>query len=229
MKQPLVSVIIPAYNAERYVREAVESVFAQQYRPIEVVCVDDCSTDDTADVLASFGSEIRVISREQNGGIGVARNDGLQAATGELIAFLDADDYWSPDKLTVQQEFLHQHPEIDAVFSHMRCFLSPDLSEAERRARFCPPKPVPGLVAGTALISRSAFEKVGLFDPKWRIGEFVDWLARAESKGIVYKMLPDVFLARRIHSSNNVVTDKSSRSDYLKIVKAALDRKRRAA
>ncbi|NBT37728.1 MAG: glycosyltransferase family 2 protein, partial [Actinobacteria bacterium] len=138
----------------------------------------------------------------------------------------DADDFWPAEKLAAQEAFLRERPDVAIVFSHMRCFLSPDLSEEQSRARFCPPVPMAAEVAGTSLIRASAFEAIGSFDPRWKVGEFIDWLSRARSAGIVDGMLPDVFLERRIHATNTGITDRSSRADYLKIVKEALDRKR---
>ncbi len=226
---PLISVVIPAYNAEQYVKEAAESVLAQTYRPLEIICVDDASTDGTADVLASFGERVRVIRRAENGGGAAARNDGLALARGEYVAFLDADDFWPPEKLAVQEAYLRAHPAVDALFAHMRCFLSPDLPEEEQRRRFCPPAPMPAQVPGTALIRRAVFDKVGAFDPQWRVGEFIDWVARARAAGCVDETLPDVFLMRRIHATNTGITGRASRGDYAAILKAALDRKRRAA
>jgi glycosyltransferase involved in cell wall biosynthesis len=111
---PLVSVVMPVYNGARYLRQALESALTQTYRPLEIVVVDDGSTDDTPALLAEFGDKIRSI-RQQNSGSAAARNAALRAARGELIAFLDADDLWLPRKLAVQVDYLRDHPEVDLV------------------------------------------------------------------------------------------------------------------
>ena len=111
----LVSVIIPAYNVERYVGAAIESVLAQTYHPIEILVVNDGSTDGTQLVLNRFGDAITVLAQE-NQGLASARNRGLLAARGEFIAFLDADDVWAPIKTAHEVEFLHKRP--DCVFVH---------------------------------------------------------------------------------------------------------------
>jgi glycosyltransferase involved in cell wall biosynthesis len=98
---PRVSVIIPAHNAARFVTETVESVLNQKHRDLEVIVVDDGSTDETAEVLRAFGDRI-VLRSQPNGGVARARNEGARVATGEWLAFLDADDLWLPDKLERQ-------------------------------------------------------------------------------------------------------------------------------
>jgi glycosyltransferase involved in cell wall biosynthesis len=108
---PTVSVIVPVYNAERYLGEALESVLAQTYSDYEVIVVNDGSTDGSEQVALGFGDRIRYI-RQENAGPGAARNRGIELARGELIAFLDADDLWLPGKLAAQVEFMETHPGV---------------------------------------------------------------------------------------------------------------------
>ncbi len=108
---PAVSVVIPAYNAAWCVRRAVDSVLAQTFRDFELLVVDDGSTDDTAQVLGSYGPAVTVFQKA-NGGLSSARNAGIGAARGELIAFLDADDWWLPMKLERQVELMCSRPEL---------------------------------------------------------------------------------------------------------------------
>ncbi len=108
---PVVSVVIPAYNAAWCVRKAIDGVLAQTYRDYEVVAVNDGSTDDTAAVLAGYGSAIRVVD-QPNGGMSNARNAGIRASRGEFIAFLDSDDWWLPPKLERQVALMRERPEI---------------------------------------------------------------------------------------------------------------------
>src|SRR5512143_4014499 len=112
--EPLVSVVMPVYNGARYLRQALESALNQTYRPLEIIVVDDGSTDETSAILAEFGSRIRAI-RQKNPGSAAARNAALQAAHGEIIAFLDADDLWLPQKLEVQVAYLRAHPDVELV------------------------------------------------------------------------------------------------------------------
>ena len=108
---PAVSVVIPAYNAAWCIRRAVDSVLAQDFREIEIVVVNDGSTDDTAAVLAGYGDAVRVVE-QRNGGLSSARNAGIRAARGEFVAFLDADDWWLPGKLSAQMALMRARPEL---------------------------------------------------------------------------------------------------------------------
>lgn len=122
---PLISVVIPAYNAEAFIGEALESVMAQSYRPLEVIVVDDGSTDNTGGVVEQFAGkaaaefEVRYV-RQQNGGPSRARNAGIKAAQGEFIALLDADDQWCQSKLQLQMELFERNESIDLVFCNVR-------------------------------------------------------------------------------------------------------------
>ena len=131
---PLVSVIVPAYNAARFLPHAVESIRRQDYLPLEIVIVDDGSTDDTAEVARDLGSDIRYVY-QPNAGPAAARNRGLEQARRELIAFLDADDEWPPDKLRIQVGRLLAEPELDVVTGrthYIRLPGAPDLKIVSR-------------------------------------------------------------------------------------------------
>jgi len=108
--RPLVSVVIPTFNRAWAVERAVDSVLEQDYRPFELIIVDDGSTDQTSDILARYGDQLTVVCQE-NRGVSAARNSGIVRAKGDLIAFLDSDDYWKPQKLTVQVDFFTFHPD----------------------------------------------------------------------------------------------------------------------
>ena len=110
MSTPTVSVVIPAYNAAWCVERAIESVLAQRYTDFELIVVDDGSTDGTPGVLERHGARLRIV-RKENGGLASARNAGIRAARSDYVAFLDADDWWMPDKLTRQLAWLEMHPE----------------------------------------------------------------------------------------------------------------------
>src|SRR5262252_5932775 len=122
----LVSVIIPVFNCERYVAAAIESVLKQTTQPEEVVVVDDGSTDDTPRILAALSPRVTFV-RQPNCGAATAINRGLEAASGRIFCFLDADDLWLPDKVARQLDWLTSYPNTEAVFGHVQQFFSEDL------------------------------------------------------------------------------------------------------
>jgi glycosyltransferase involved in cell wall biosynthesis len=184
MADELVSVVIPTFNYGRFVTEAVASALAQRYPHVEVVIVDDGSTDDTAGRLVPFLDRIRCI-RQENQGVSAARNTGIRAARGEVIALLDADDVWHPRKLEVQMRCLAAHPEVGLLatdlFADSRdCWpavgdpppldvLPLALDDLVFRTCFAP---------SSVLVRRACLDAVGLFDPGLRCAEDRDLWVR---------------------------------------------------
>jgi glycosyltransferase involved in cell wall biosynthesis len=225
MSTPGISVVVPAYNAERYLAEALESVLVQTPPGTEVIVVDDGSTDGTAAVAESFAPLVRVL-REPHGGIGAAFNRGMREARGTLIASIDADDRWLPGKLSLQCEVLDAHPSVDAVFGLVRQFLSPE-KEAERGRFAFSEEPVPGYVRGVMLFRREVWERVGEIETHLVAGEFVSWYARAAEAGVTMQVVPHVVYERRVHGLNTVIRERdAAHRDYLHLIKATLDRRR---
>jgi len=221
-------VILPVFNGECYISEAIESVLAQTYSPAEILVVDDGSTDGTAQILEDYSRrETRVLAfRQENQGIGAARNCGVAHARGEYLAFLDADDLWGENKLEMQVGAFDRCPDVDIVFGHVLQFISPELEDEQWHDVRCPGGPMPGYLASTMLISRHVFHRVGLFDTSLRVGEFVHWYLRAVDMGLESIMLPDVVLRRRIHDSNVGRRRCDDRVDYVRVLKDVLDRRR---
>ncbi|HXH97495.1 MAG TPA: glycosyltransferase family A protein [Gaiellaceae bacterium] len=224
----LISVMIGVYNGAPYLGEAIESVLSQDYEPLELIVVDDGSDDGSGDVAKSF-AEVRYI-RQENQGNGAARNTAVEAAAGELFAFLDADDRFTPGKLRIQKAALDAAPELDMVFGHVREFFSPELDEATRNALRPPaPEPMPWTAPNLMLVRRASFERVGPFTTAVRVGVTVDWFARAGEAGLRYAVLPEIVLERRLHTQNNGLRERGSRSQYLQVIRAAMERRRAVA
>lgn len=118
MSQVMVSVVIPCFNSEKWIKETLESVFNQSYRSIEVIVVDDGSTDKTKEIVCSFGETIKYIA-QSNQGPSIARNVGIREANGKYIAFLDSDDLWESDKLYKQVQYLEENQNTALVFSNV--------------------------------------------------------------------------------------------------------------
>lgn len=224
---PLISVMIGVYNAEPYLAEAIESVLAQDYEPLELVVVDDGSNDGSAEVAKSF-PQVNYFFQD-NAGNGAARNRAVEAATGDLFAFVDADDRFTPGKLTLQKAALDADPALDMVFGHVREFLSPELDEETRSALRPPaPEPMPWTAPNLMLIRRESFLRVGPFSTTFRVGVTVDWFARASEAGLRYAVLPEVVLERRLHTQNNGLRERGARTQYLDVIRAAMERRRAA-
>lgn len=196
-----VSVIIPSYNYGRFISEAIGSALSQTLTPAEIIVVDDGSVDDTADIVAGFGDAVRYV-RQENAGVCVARNRGVEESSGELIAFLDADDIWEPTKLEKQAELFERDPRTGLVHCGMREFdndtgrtiaLHTAGMEGEVADQLLLWENAAVNVSGSSImVRRKAFDAVGGFDPRQKCGE--DWdlcyrIARRYRVGFVQESL----------------------------------------
>jgi glycosyltransferase involved in cell wall biosynthesis len=219
----LVSCIIPVYNGAAFIRDAVQSILAQTGTDTEIIVVDDGSTDDTPAVVATFGETVRYL-HQTNRGPAAARNAGIACARGDWIAFLDADDLWLPGKLPSQLRRFGERPELQVVFGGMRNVPLPGTDEAVFRPEQWPAIPFSPC---TMLARRGVFDQVGLFDPNLRRGEDTEWFVRMMMRGVTYEVLPDLVLERRIHGANLSAEQLPSPQDVVRVLKLALDRRRR--
>lgn len=202
MTPSLISCVVPVFNGEVFLGEALDSILAQTYRPLEVIVVDDGSTDGTAEVAAGYGKQITYL-RQPDVGLAAARNCGLETAHGEFIAFLDADDIWHREKLARQMARFREKPEIDMCTTHFQNFWTSGLGEEEKRYQeHRLARPMAGWIVATLLARRSVFEKVGQFDPSARQGGAPLWFLHAVEVGSVLELLPDVLVYRRFHGEN---------------------------
>jgi glycosyltransferase involved in cell wall biosynthesis len=220
----LISVVIPAYNAEHYIAEAIESILRQDYDPLEILVVDDGSTDATKSVVNHYSSVMYYF--QEHAGIGSALNRGIRETKGEFLSFLDADDIWTQGKLTKQMGVFDTHHDVECVFGHIESFLSPELSAGQEAAIGVHTGVQPGYSKCTMLIKRDSLLCVGMFDPAWTIGEFIDWYARALDKGIKSHLLSDILAKRRIHGANISIREREKQIEFVQILRRALDRRR---
>ena len=214
---PLVSVVMPVYNGLPHLREAIASVLAQTYPAVELVIVDDGSTDGSAEVAEAL-APAAVVIRQENQGQAAARNRALIVAKGEFIAFLDADDLALPERLARQVEAV-QEAGVDAAFCHLSEFraLASGVREVDA--------PRPALLPTSCLVTRAAAARIGPFQTSLRVGEFVDWWARGVDLGLRSVMVPELLAERRLHAGNTGRTRPQDRSDFLKVIRAARDRR----
>jgi len=226
MRNPLISVIIPAYNNANYLPEAIQSVLAQDYPRIELIVVDDGSTDDTRFAVAPYTDRLLYWFQE-NAGIAGARNAGYRQSAGSFIAFLDADDLFTPGRLRLQLSAFEEDPTLACVQGHMVQFVSPELpADFALRIRGETGGAIPAPLASTTLIRRSAYERVGPWDESLNVGVDMDWYARLQEAGVPYRMLEQCLLRRRIHRTNTNLRCAGEQSERLHVLKNILDRRR---
>ncbi|MBI3807269.1 MAG: glycosyltransferase family 2 protein [Nitrospirae bacterium] len=205
---PLVSVVIPIYNGERFLQESLESVFAQTFQDYEIVCVDDGSTDSSCALLKQYGVQVRVI-QQANAGQSAARNEGVRQASGAFVAFLDQDDRWYPSKLEQQVAVLNAEPDVVLVHCNYDRMdkdgrvLVAGAALAEQASALASPL---GRLIGEALVFPSAmlvrrdvFQQVGGFDSELRGFEDFDLIARLKQQGH-FVLLPESGMAYRLHA-----------------------------
>jgi glycosyltransferase involved in cell wall biosynthesis len=223
-EKPLVSVVIPVYNGARYLREALESVFAQTYRPFEVIVVDDGSVDDSSLIAQSF-LEVRYI-RQANQGVAAARNNAIDTARGQFLAFLDQDDLWTPEKLRLQIGHLLSHPELGYTLTQQKFFLDPGAALPSWFRKELFDSVHTGWVLGTLVVRRTTFEQVGNFSAGYAAANDSDWFFRAKAAAIPMAVVPELLLLKRIHEANESARAREVLSELRKVVKSSLDRHR---
>jgi glycosyltransferase involved in cell wall biosynthesis len=222
----MISAVIPVFNGEAYLAEAIESVLGQTLPPGEILVVDDGSSDGTARVVERYYPRV-IYRRQVNQGPGAARNLGIRESKGDFIAFLDADDLWLPERLEMQKNALDEDAGLDLVFCNMLQFRSPELSTAIAESLICDGRVQPSPLISCMLARRSAFERIGPLREDLK-AEFVDWYLRAQDAGLKMRILDELLVKRRIHGGNFSLRNKDMRHEYLHSLKASLDRRRAA-
>lgn len=226
----LVSVIMPVYNGKRYLAEALASVLEQDYPDLEVIVVDDGSTDGSGQLVRSVAETSRAPVRyvyQENQGPAAARNHGLQLAWGDLIAFQDADDVWTPDKLAIQVSYLQSRPTMQYVVCRTRFFLEPGCQPPPGfRPEWLTQAP-PAYLMQTLLARRRLFDQIGRFDPSLSRAEDIDWFARLLDAQIPGHVIPRVLLHKRVHAANISLTGFSNNQFLLAALRRSVLRKQR--
>jgi len=229
MTAPRVSCIVPVYNGERFLPEALESVLRQTRPPDEIIVVDDGSTDGSGRIAAALGPPVRCV-RQENAGPAAARNLAIRLAAGDFLAFLDADDLWLPRKLELQLATMRERPELDYCVTHLQNFWMPELSAEEKAFRHQPfAQPLPAFSFPSFLGRRRMVDRVGPCREDLRVASDTDWFIRAREVGLAYEVLPEVLVRRRLHRGNLTRADLASSATLIANLKASLDRRRRGA
>lgn len=222
--KPLISVIIPVLNGERFLAAAVKSVLAQSYRPIEIIVVDDSSIDDTRRVAEKFAGQVRYIYQD-NKGPSAARDTGIRASKADILAFIDADDLWAKDKLEIQLRLLNKHQQADIILGHLQYVIPKVLGEYSFTFTKVS-RSFLGLSLGASLIRRSAFDTIGLLEPTMEHYEDVEWFLRARDADLPIVTHEEVVLYYILHGNNaSRDTPDEDTSFLLRALKESIDRR----
>jgi len=223
---PLVSVVIPVYNGEKFIHKTLESVFAQDYKNYEALVIDDGSSDNSAKIIKTFDAAQYLF--QENQGNAAARNKGILEAKGDFIALLDQDDLWTKNKLTEHIKHHLNYPEVLYTIAYLRFFLEDGVEkpvwfrEELLRQKHVDHSP------GSLVAHRRAFDTVGMFDPTYKLTSDSDWIFRAKDKKISMAIIPKVLLLRRIHKTNQSAQVKQAHSEFLNLIRKSVKRKKTA-
>jgi glycosyltransferase involved in cell wall biosynthesis len=219
-----VSAILPVYNGEAFLAEAIDSVLRQAYEPLELIVIDDGSTDRTAEIAKGYGDKVRYVY-QNNAGAAAARNNGLRVASGDVIAFIDADDVWPEGKLAVQMEKLQLDPNLEVVIGRVQYYVPRQTPEG--KFTFAPFMPaVLGGNLGAGVYKKTVFEKLGNLDQMYRYCDDVDLFLRIREKNIPMLVVDAVTLDYRIHNTNMTRERPARDSEFHRALKRSLDRRR---
>lgn len=225
MNDNLISTVMAVWNGEKYLREAIDSILNQSHPPSELIVVDDGSDDDTDSILRSYRNVIKHVTRCHEGQAAALRA-GAEIASGQYLAFQDADDLWTFDKLAVQLKFLSDFSDFEAAFSLSEQFVSPELG-IENNAFIFGQTILVGEIAACMLIRRAAFERVGNFDPTLKSAGFVEWLGRAKKLNLRFAIIDRPLHMRRLHPLNFGRTHSETRDkSLLTALKKNIDRRK---
>lgn len=221
-----VSVVVPVRDGERYLGEALDSIVGQSSPPREVVVVDDGSTDSSPAVAERYGPPVRVLRQPPLGQF-AAVNAGIEASRGALLAFLDADDVWTPGSLACRLARIVEDDEPDAVFGRTVQFVSPELVADAHRYRF-DRGPVSATMFQSMVIRRAAFIRVGVLAVDYATSANIDWMSRATAADLRSVMIADVVARRRLHGANISIRAKDEKAaDLVRVVRDHLHRTHR--
>jgi glycosyltransferase involved in cell wall biosynthesis len=225
MNQPMISVVMPVFDGARYLADAIESALALSDCPLELIVVDDGSTDDSAAIARRYNSSVRLFTQAHEG-CGSARNRGAGVARGAFLAFCDADDLLPPDRLQRQLAEFASDPRLDAVFGEMEEFVSPDLDEHVARLLRAPRARRSVRMMITMLLRTDSFWRVGPFATDLGRGLDLDWLARADDRGLRIGGCHGVVTHRRLHDASTGFRRRGDVDDYVRAARLAIARRR---
>ncbi len=224
LQHPFVSAILPAYNGATYLTEAIESVLHQTYSEIELIVVNDGSTDDSAKIIQSYPGIIYI--QQSNQGVPFARNAGVEVAQGEFLCFIDQDDVWLPEKTRLQVDAHKRNPDIGYSITTQVFYLSSGVE----RPGWCPEewldRPIAGFSPSTLMIKRTLFNEMKQFDTNFPVGSDTDLFFRLKDNRVPFYQLQQILVRKRVHLTNQSATQVLLRRDIMETVRRSIQRQR---
>lgn len=215
-----ISVIVPVYNGQKFIKDALKSIKSQTISPLEIIVIDDGSVDASAEIVKSIEGVTYLY--QENKGAAAARNNGIKKAKGKYLAFLDHDDIWYPNKLELQLNCMNKNPELDAIY----CLIENSNFNVKSSSFQDAEHAITGYTPVSMLIKKTSMLKIGLFNTDSKVESF-EWALRAHEAGLQNEVLQKKLVKRRIHSSNKGKTGNRDEyiREYFKALKHSLDRR----
>ncbi len=211
-------------NGERFFPLAIKSVMEQEYEPLEVIVVDGQSTDRTAEIAKSIKGVHYLYQQDQ--GLANARNYAIQTARGKIIAFLDSDDVWTPDKLSIQLRYLAANPHIQGTITWLKFIVGQEYSPHILPKKNHYQRDQIGYTPSALVARRDLFQIVGQFNPDYSLNCDADWFMRLLDLKIPFAVIPKILLYKRIHDTNLSLDIAKSRNEMMRIIRDSVHRKR---
>jgi glycosyltransferase involved in cell wall biosynthesis len=219
MTEPLVSVIIPVRQGERFLRQTIESVLAQTHRELEIVVVDGQSTDATPEIARSF-ERVRYFREEGVASIAHGRNVGLAAARGEFVAFVSCDDLWAADKIEKQAAALRNHPTAMYSVCRVRFFLDEGQPPPPAFRRELLDREEVGYMPETLLARVALFAEVGGFDPALGLADDLEWFQRLRDRAVPVAVVSEPLVLKRVHAASlSLGHGRAFMKDFMRLVR----------
>lgn len=223
-ENPLVSVIMIVQNGERFIRQALESIFAQDYHPTEIIIVHGNSHDRTLEILRGYNN-LRII-QQTGSGVSQAYNIGIKAAAGDFVAFLSCDDMWMTEKLSTQINYMLKNPAVMFTNAHIQYFLEDKNQIPVGFRKEWLVGTHPARIMETLVARKQVFEKVGYINENLQTADDVDWYSRASDSKIESCMLPQILLHKRIHSANTSMQIEKNNRNLMAALRESVKRKK---
>ncbi len=221
--RPTITVVMPVRNCAPFVAETLESILAQTYLPLEVIVIDDASSDGTTEIVSSYSVRgVQHILRTDQQNIYSAHNQAIARARGELIAFMSGDDYWLPKKLALQADLLAANPAFGYAITYSRGFLDENYPPPPETIRETQLEVRQGPLLEAVLARKSLFTDYGGFSEAYQISADVEWFARMNARRVAMGVVEQVLVHKRVHSSNtSMVNPALTRAELLHILRDA--------